>query len=108
MKEFFVETNTLAERDIAEVFFYYSEILKEREIAEKIYFSIKEEVMSLAHMPQRHPIIDEYPYSETGIRRTFVKNYVIFYVVLEEIEKVLVLRILHNRREWHDLLNYSE
>jgi len=39
-----------------------------------------------------------------GVRKLFVENYIVFYIVDEDKREVHILRILYNRREWQTLL----
>ncbi len=47
--------------------------------------------MTLSAMPERHPVIDEPPYAEQGVRKLSAENY-------------SVLRILYSRRKWQSIL----
>ena len=64
--------------------------------------------MSLSELPERYAVIDEQPYNEIGVRKMLVENYIVFYVADRQQNTVTVLRILYNRREWHNLLGTKQ
>ncbi len=96
-----------AEKDLLTLHTYIAEILKEPRSAARIYRSIRSEIRSLSSMPERYPVICEQPYAEIGVRKLLVENYIVFYVVDKGSSRVMVLRILYNRREWRSILEQS-
>ena len=104
MEEYSVEMTRLAERDLHGIYTYIADTLKEPQTARKVFLSIKHEVMTLSTLPERHQVVNESPYSELGVRKLLVHNYIVFYVSDREDRKVSVLRILYNRREWQQIL----
>lgn len=104
MEEFKVIIEESAEKDLASILSYISESLKEPAIAKRIFLSIREQVLSLKHMPFRFAVVDEGPYAAMGVRKIPVENYTAFYLIDEEEKAVHVFRILYNRREWKNLI----
>ncbi|NLC43450.1 MAG: type II toxin-antitoxin system RelE/ParE family toxin [Clostridiales bacterium] len=104
MSEYAVVISEPAERDLLGIYTYIADTLKEPQTARRVYVSIKQELLGLSKMPERHKVIDGSPYSELGIRKLFVENYVAFYTTDKKQETVSVLRILYNRREWQSIL----
>ena len=105
MSEYAVVISEPAERDLLGIYTYIADTLKEPQTARRIYGSIKQELLGLSKMAERHKVIDEPPYSELGIRKLFVENYIAFYIADREQETVNVIRILYNRREWQSILS---
>ena len=99
-----IEIAQPAVRDLQDILDYISNTLKEPAIAQRIYTSIKKEILTLSSMPERNRVVDDEPYAAMGVRRLFVENYVIFYVVDQGRRCVHVLRVLYNRREWQSIL----
>ena len=93
-----------AVNDLNEIIKYISYALKEPEIAKRIYNSIKMHLLSLESMPYRHKLLDDELFRNMEIRRIPVENYTAFYFVNEKSKSVHIFRILHNRREWKNLL----
>ena len=97
----FETTSTL---DLYGILDYITDVLKAPESAERIYWSIKDQILSLDEMPYRFPIVREEPFASMGVRLMSVENYNIFYIVDEQMGEVHILRILYNRREWKNIL----
>ena len=95
---------TEAENDLKSIFRYITNVLMEPIIAKKIYSTISKKIFALEYMAKRHKIVSVLSYQSHGVRRFIVGNYSIFYTVYEKSGNVLVLRILHNRRKWKEIL----
>lgn len=104
MTEYSVLIGRQAERDILEAVTYIQEILFQPESARRIYKAIKTQINMLSEMPQRFAVIAEEPYRSMGMRKASSENYLIFYLVNEKEKTVSIVRVLHNRREWTNLL----
>lgn len=104
MTEYSVLIGRQAERDILEAVKYIQEILFQPESARRIYKAIKTQINMLSEMPQRFAVIAEEPYRSMGMRKASAENYLIFYLVNEKEKTVSIVRVLHNRREWTNLL----
>lgn len=104
MTEYSVLIGRQAERDILEAVTYIQEILFQPESARRTYKAIKTQINMLSEMPQRFAVIAEEPYRSMGMRKASAENYLIFYLVNEKKKTVSIVRVLHNRREWTNLL----
>ena len=69
-------------------------------LADKILDEIKERIKSLENMPFRFP---KYIYNQ-NYRWTGVKNYMIFYKVIDNTKTVEIHRVLHGARNIKELL----
>lgn len=104
MKCYRILMTETAEDDLSKIAEYIAKELREPAIARKTIRKIKESVMNLAQMPIRHmTVADEYLAAQ-GIRMLSVENYIVFYVVSEMDGETTVIRILHGRRDWRQLL----
>ncbi len=104
MADYKVVIGESAEKDLISIFSYICDTLLEPATAKRIFLSIKERILSLSKMPERHQIVLEEPYASLGIRKLPVENYTVFYLVNKASHEVHVIRILYNRREWQNLL----
>lgn len=93
-----------AERDLNDIFLYITETLKAPEAAGRLYSRIKKEISGLSTMPHRCSPVTEEPYSQIGVRKLLIGNYIAFFFIDENAQEIHVFRILYNRREWHGLL----
>ncbi|MEI6578245.1 MAG: type II toxin-antitoxin system RelE/ParE family toxin [Eubacteriales bacterium] len=104
MKEYKVFIEDSAEKDLFGILLYISKTLKQPTIAKRIYTEIKKQISNLRSKPARQKIVEEAPYAAQGVRKLYVENYMVFYVVDDSKKEVHVFRILYNRREWQNLL----
>ena len=103
-KIFDVILETTASLDLYGILDYIKEVLKAPESAERVYWSIKDQVLSLDEMPYRFPLVREEPFASMGVRLMPVESYNAFYIIDEQKNNVHVFRILYNRREWQNIL----
>ena len=106
MGEYKVFISEPAEKDIYEIFFYISTQFQTQVTAEDMIDTIHQAMASLKHMPKRNPLVKDAFLGNLGYRIQPVKNYLIFYSVVDSPTlDVNIERILYNRRNWQYLLN---
>lgn len=104
MDHYTVNLSNAARDDIREMYAYLNDILCDHKSAAWTFEGLKHAVLSLETIPMRRPIISDEEFASKGIRSLRSGRYLIFYVVAEEPHVVLVVRVLHERREWKTLL----
>ena len=103
-KEYKVKLTDIAHEDLADIVRYIAKDLKEPFIARKMYKKIVGELKKLKTMPERHaPAIDTHLCS-LDVRPFYIDNYIAPYIIVEEKNMVLILRVLYARRDWKNLL----
>ena len=95
---------TTASFDLYGILDYITNVLKSPESAERIYWLIKDQVLSLDEMAYRFPLVREEPFTSMGVRLMPVENYNTFYIIDEKKSEVHIIRILYSRREWQNIL----
>jgi toxin ParE1/3/4 len=90
--------------DLLAIAQYIAKELKEPAAAKKLVSKIRVAVMSLSEMPSRYTLVTDRRLAMLGIRKLPVENYIVFYVISEMNMVVTVVRILHGRRDWEQLL----
>ena len=97
-----------AELDLNTTVDYYVSVLKANKAAVTFLDEIEAKFTFLSTDPLVYEIeTDEY-LKERKIRSVLVKNHMIFYVVDQNNQEVIVLRILYARRNWLWLLRSSK
>lgn len=104
MKKYQVEISETAEQDLKNIISYLRHNLAGDIIADKYKILFKQELKNLENIAGSMSIIDEKLTGHKNIRKINVRNYIIFYIVDEEISKVLVLRIGHAFMDWEKYL----
>jgi len=82
-----------AERDIWEIAAY----LSEHSAAEKFLREVKDKIEKLTEMPFMYPKIAQYK----DYRKIVAGNYVIVYLADEQAEEILIMRVVHGKRNYY-------
>ena len=99
MKQWKVTVTLEFGNDIRAIHSYISNTLLEPIIAKKMIDRILKAVGELSLLPLRYPLYDKEPWKSRGLRKMTVGNYLVFYIVQEEIGNVVVLRFLYSGRD---------
>ena len=104
MSEYKVMVSEATDTDLEEIASYIAANLQEPAIALKQIGRIKDAMMSLQTMPERHGVVSDNYLAAKGIRLLPVDNYLVFYTVNKAAGMVCIVRVLYGRREWETLL----
>ena len=104
MKKFEVEVSKTAEQDLENIISYLRYDLAGDIIADKYKILFKQALKELENIAGSMPILDERLTGYQNIRKINVRNYIIFYIIDEENNKVFVVRIGHSFMDWEKYL----
>ena len=104
MKKYIVEMSETAERDLENIISYLRYDLAGDIIADKYKLLFKQELKKLADVAGSMPVLEEKLTGHKNIRKINVRNYIIFYIIDENVDKVFVLRIGHAFMDWEKYL----
>ena len=93
-----------AENDIQDAVKYITEQLLNPSAAYKLIDDTEHAVNSLRNMPDRHALVRDDVLARLGFRFIPVNNYLVFYIIREEIKTVVIQRFLYGRRDWVNIL----
>lgn len=96
-----------AENDLRSIFEYITLVLLEPETAKNQSRRIMDAIAKLDQMPLRHPLCETQPWRSQGLRVRPIDNYLAFYLPVETITTVAVIRIMHGRRDVEEQLGFS-
>ena len=94
----------LAERDISDAADYIENALKNPQAADALLDAFEETLLSLRENPLRVRAIPDPVLKAWGIRFIRINNYLAFFTVDEEKQRVNVVRFLYAKRDWMRLL----
>ena len=94
----------IATSDLRGILRYIQETLKEPAIAKRVYLSIRDKINNLDQMPESFPLVRDDTLAQRGIRWILAENYLVFFVVDSSMKRVNIIRVLHSRRDWQNLL----
>ncbi len=99
MKNYKVKLTPIAQKQFEQMVLYYQEDLSSPDTATKYFNLIKNQIESLANVPERFPEIEEQVDPSIVLRKMVVKNYNIYYSVDKENFSVYIVAILYSKRE---------
>ena len=99
MNEYSVIITPDAESDLNELDDYITFTLKAPDTAIAYIISIKERLQSLCVNPERYRPVDFEPWHSKGIRKMIVRNFAVFYLILEEYNEVYIQNIIYQKRD---------
>lgn len=97
---------------------YIANELLAPQAAYNLLLEMKKMAASLESMPERNPLVDIKKWRDQGIRKTIVKNFIIYYWTDEERQTVYITLIVYEKRnqlmelgkmelEYHEYSNSS-
>ena len=95
MTEYKVIILPLAEEDIIDQTDYIAFELKSPETALNMVSGFKKVINSLGMFPQSHELDEDEDLARYGIRKTYYKNYKIYFLIDEREQAVYILRVFH-------------
>ncbi|MCL2078859.1 MAG: type II toxin-antitoxin system RelE/ParE family toxin [Oscillospiraceae bacterium] len=94
-----IEYTEDAERDLDDIYEYYSSVRLETSFAAKLINKLLQAADSLETMPFRFPAYPNEPWKSNGLRTLYKHNYVILYLPDEAINVVSIIRIMYGGRD---------
>jgi toxin ParE1/3/4 len=101
---FRIEYSSEALEDLIGIFAYISYDLLSPKNAQRQVNRIREVIRSLDFMPERYSLVDWEPWKSRNTHKVPVDNFVVFYIVEEEANKVTIIRILYSGRDIRNIL----
>lgn len=94
--------------DLREIYTYIANELLVPETAAGQVGRIRKEVRSLNFMPARYALVEWEPWHSMGMRQLPVNNFIVFYLVNDEVGTVTVVRIFYGGRDIEGIVNSHE
>jgi plasmid stabilization system protein ParE len=102
--KYIIEFAKAAEEDFIDNATYISNELNNSTAAESLISETQKVAFSLTHMPYRQPLVRDDYLASLGVRMLIVKRYYLFYGVNEDEKIVYIIRQLHSKRNWQNIL----
>jgi len=93
-----------AEQDLNSAVDYFVTVLKAPKAAQTLLDEIEEKISFLSTNPLVYEIENDEYLQERSIRSVLVRSHLIFYIVKNNSEEVIIIRILYARRNWLNIL----
>ena len=102
---FQLEFSEKVNSDIVSVLKYINEVLEAPRAAKEHYNELIETYNKLKENPFKRSFVQNKYLASKDIRSINVKNYILFYKINEEKNKVLLYRFLYSKRDWINILS---
>ena len=99
-----VRITRAAENDLNEAADYIEFVLLNPQAADDLLDTVEETLPTLAQYAQCYALVDDPVLRAWGIRFVQIKNYLAFYTISEEEQKVYIVRFLYGKRNWISIL----
>ena len=99
MNEYEVRVTRQALEQMKEIVHYISNDLMAPDAADNLLDKMKAEITKLSSFPKKYALIDEEPWRTDGVRKLVVNNFLIYYWVDDENNRVQVTTVIYSRRD---------
>lgn len=97
-----------ADRDLQDIYEYITFSLLEPETAKKSVQRILRAAADLNEMPLRYPLYKKEPWHSKGLRVLSIENYLLFYLSVDPLKTVVIVRIMYGGRDIDSQLRLPE
>lgn len=99
-----VEFLPVANKDITDTLHYISHTLDNKNAANRLAESISKAIDLLGEFPYSNPVYNPIRPLKTEFRKIIVKNYILFYTVIENQKLVIVYRFIYAGRNYSEII----
>jgi|SRR3712207_4772464 len=101
---YLVYTTKEAEEDLKGIYAHITFNLLSSQNAREQIHRIQKSIQSLSEFPRRYRLMEDEPWKSRGLRIMACDNFLIFYLIREEKDEVLVSRVLYGKRNIKEVL----
>lgn len=94
-----IKVTRQALEQMREIAHYISYDLMVPEAADNLLDDLKASILKLSVLPKKYPLIEEEPWRSEGVRKIVVKNFLVYYWINEEYNKVQVTAVIYSKRD---------
>lgn len=94
-----IKVTRQAFEQMREIAHYISYDLMAPEAADNLLDDLKASILKLSVLPKKYPLIEEEPWRSEGVRKIVVKNFLVYYWIDEEYNKVQVTAVIYSKRD---------
>jgi len=99
-----LKISKLYDSDVDSCYDYINNTLKNPTAAYNLISEIKEKLIFICENPKIRPLVKDDYLANLGYRLLIIKNYLLFYIIGEDDKHIKIVRFLHGRRDWMNLL----
>ena len=99
-----LKISKLYKEDTSSCYNYIKNELEAPMAANNLKKEIKEKISKIKENPKIRPLLQDKYLASLGYRLINVKNYMIFYIIENDNKHIKVIRFLHKKRNWINIL----
>lgn len=103
-KPYKIRYTPLAYDDLADISRYISEVLANHAAADRLMSKMEKNINQLTDFPYSGSEVRDNYLASKGYRKLVVDNYLVFYIVSDEQQMIVVMRVIYGAREYQNLL----
>ncbi len=84
-----------AEEDLDDIFYYIALELNNKSAAEKMINLFSNKILRLQEFPFSCSLVEDDLLKDKGYRKLIIDNYIVFYIVNEEDQQVIVMHVFY-------------
>ena len=94
----------VANEDLDQIYSYISSNLSAETAADNLLNKIEDTILQLKHFPQMGSYIADEMLKSKGYRKLVINNYLVLYLIDEQQEQVVIMRIVYGAQQYEQLL----
>jgi len=99
-----LEFSKLYDNDVEISYNYIKDKLEAPMAANNLIKEIMEKLIKIKENPNIRPLVQDKYLALLGFRSINVKNYILFYIIGDDNKHLKIVRFLHSRRNWINIL----
>ena len=103
-KEYVFELTETAESDIDDTYEYIAETLGNPYAAAALADELEVQIDKICKRPETGRLVENEYLKRNDVRRFLVKNYIAYYIVDDENEKIVILRFVYSGRDQAEIV----
>ena len=101
---YYYEFTTIAEADIDETLTYIEENLSNPDAATKFADNFEARIEEICKKPKTGLLVDNPFLKRNDVRRFLVDNYIAYYIIDDEKNRIIILRVVYGKRDQDRIL----
>ncbi len=97
-----------AKEDLEGIFDYIVIELKNISAAENLMNEVQKGINVICEFPKIAPVVSNIHVRNLGVRKKFIKNFIMYYLPDEKTKTNIIVRIVHSRRNIDEVLKNTE
>ena len=94
-----------AKDDLDDIYDYISKELVNKLAAGNLMDKIETSVMRLGDFPFSCSLVEDNIIKEKGYRKLIIKNYIVFFIVIETEKQVVIMRVLYGKQNYQNIID---